>query len=57
MATKRNIFKDVGDTTKQVAAPGGIDRAGLGSLFGDAAAVPDCLGDIFTDIGADGTGV
>ncbi|MEJ8560643.1 COX15/CtaA family protein [Yoonia sp. GPGPB17] len=31
MATKRNIFEDVGDTPKQVAAPGGIDRAGTGA--------------------------
>ncbi|MDA9980200.1 COX15/CtaA family protein [Yoonia sp.] len=30
MATKRNIFEDVGDTPKQTAAPGGIDRAGTG---------------------------
>ena len=29
MATKRSIFEDVGDTPKQVAAPGGIDRAGM----------------------------
>ena len=31
MATKRNIFEDVGDTPKQTAAPGGIDRAGTGA--------------------------
>ena len=31
MATKRSIFEDVGDTPKQVAAPGGIDKAGLGA--------------------------
>lgn len=31
MATKRNIFEDVGDTPKQKAAPGGIDRAGTGA--------------------------
>ncbi|MCK0094557.1 COX15/CtaA family protein [Yoonia sp. F2084L] len=31
MATKRSIFEDVGDTPKQVAAPGGIDRAGHGA--------------------------
>ncbi len=31
MATKRSIFEDVGDTPKQVAAPGGIDRAGRGA--------------------------
>jgi len=31
MATKRSIFEDVGDTPKQVAAPGGIDRAGTGA--------------------------
>ncbi len=31
MATKRSIFEDVGDTPKQVAAPGGIDRAGQGA--------------------------
>ena len=31
MATKRSIFEDVGDTPKQVAAPGGIDRAGKGA--------------------------
>ncbi len=31
MATKRTIFEDVGDTPKQVAAPGGINRAGLGA--------------------------
>ena len=27
MATKRSIFEEVGDTPKQVAAPGGIDGA------------------------------
>ena len=26
MATKRSIFEDVGDTPKQTAAPGGIDK-------------------------------
>lgn len=31
MATKRSIFEDVGDTPKQTAAPGGIDRAGQGA--------------------------
>ena len=31
MATKRSIFEDVGDTPKQTAAPGGIDRAGKGA--------------------------
>lgn len=31
MATKRSIFEDVGDTPKQVATPGGIDRAGTGA--------------------------
>lgn len=31
MATKRSIFEDVGDTPKQVAAPGGIDKAGQGA--------------------------
>lgn len=31
MSTKRSIFEDVGDTPKQVAAPGGIDRAGQGA--------------------------
>ena len=31
MATKRSIFEDVGDTPKQAAAPGGIDRAGQGA--------------------------
>jgi cytochrome c oxidase assembly protein subunit 15 len=31
MATKRSIFEDVGDTAKQTAAPGGIDRAGQGA--------------------------
>ena len=31
MATKRSIFEDVGDTPKQVAAPGGINRAGQGA--------------------------
>ncbi len=31
MATKRSIFEDVGNTPKQSAAPGGIDRAGKGA--------------------------
>jgi cytochrome c oxidase assembly protein subunit 15 len=31
MATKRSIFEDVGDTPKQVAAPGGIDSGGTGA--------------------------
>ncbi|MGJ8624419.1 MAG: heme A synthase [Yoonia sp.] len=31
MAAKRSIFEDVGDTPKQAAAPGGIDRAGGGA--------------------------
>ena len=31
MATKRNIFEDVGNTPKQTAAPGGIDRANTGA--------------------------
>ncbi len=31
MAEKRSIFEEVGDTPKQVAAPGGIDRAGHGA--------------------------
>ena len=31
MASKRSIFEDVGDTPKQVAAPGGIDRPGQGA--------------------------
>ncbi|MEM8539264.1 MAG: heme A synthase, partial [Pseudomonadota bacterium] len=31
MATKRSIFEDVGDTPKQVATPGGIERAGQGA--------------------------
>ena len=31
MATKRSIFEEVGDTPKQAAAPGGIDRAGQGA--------------------------
>ena len=31
MADKRSIFEEVGDTPKQVAAPGGIDRAGGGA--------------------------
>ncbi len=31
MATKRNIFEEVGDTPKQTAAPGVIDRAGQGA--------------------------
>ena len=31
MPTKRSIFEDVGDKPKQVAAPGGIDRAGQGA--------------------------
>lgn len=31
MATKRSIFEDVGDTPKQKAAPGGINRAGQGA--------------------------
>lgn len=31
MATKRSIFEDVGDTPKQAASPGGIDRAGQGA--------------------------
>lgn len=31
MATKRSIFEDVGDTPKQEASPGGIDRAGQGA--------------------------
>ncbi|MEO1640719.1 MAG: heme A synthase [Pseudomonadota bacterium] len=31
MATKRSIFEEVGDTPKQVATPGGIDRAGQGA--------------------------
>ena len=31
MATKRSIFEEVGDTPKQKAAPGGINRAGQGA--------------------------
>ncbi len=31
MATKRSIFEEVGDTPKQTAAPGGIDRVGQGA--------------------------
>ena len=31
MPTKRSIFEEVGDKPKQVAAPGGIDRAGQGA--------------------------
>ena len=31
MATKRSIFEEVGDTPRQVAAPGGIDRGGKGA--------------------------
>ncbi|SFS11044.1 heme A synthase [Yoonia litorea] len=31
MATKRSIFEDVGDTPKQTAAPGGIDKGGQGA--------------------------
>ena len=31
MPSKRSIFEDVGDTPKQTAAPGGIDRAGQGA--------------------------
>ncbi|MDP5085005.1 MAG: COX15/CtaA family protein [Yoonia sp.] len=31
MATKRSIFEEVGDTPKQVAAPGGIAKAGQGA--------------------------
>jgi len=31
MTTKRSIFEEVGDTPKQVAAPGGIDRTGRGA--------------------------
>jgi len=31
MTTKRNIFEEVGSAPKQVAAPGGIDRAGKGA--------------------------
>jgi len=31
MTTKRNIFEEVGGAPKQVAAPGGIDRAGKGA--------------------------
>lgn len=31
MATKRSIFEDVGDTPKQTAAPGGIDKGGRGA--------------------------
>ncbi|MEO1641516.1 MAG: COX15/CtaA family protein, partial [Pseudomonadota bacterium] len=31
MATKRSIFEEVGDTPKQVATPGGIDRVGQGA--------------------------
>lgn len=31
MATKRSIFEEVGDTPKQVAAPGGINRSGQGA--------------------------
>ncbi|MCG3267717.1 heme A synthase [Yoonia sp. I 8.24] len=31
MATKRSIFEEVGDTPKQVAAPGAIDRSGQGA--------------------------
>jgi len=34
MATKRSIFEEVGDTPKQVAAPGAIDRAGQGARGG-----------------------
>lgn len=31
MPSQRSIFEDVGDTPKQTAAPGGIDRAGRGA--------------------------
>lgn len=31
MTTRRNIFEEVGDAPRQVAAPGGIDRAGRGA--------------------------
>jgi cytochrome c oxidase assembly protein subunit 15 len=31
MPSKRSIFEEVGDTPKQVAAPGGIDRGGQGA--------------------------
>lgn len=34
MATKRSIFEEVGDTPKQAAAPGAIDRAGQGARGG-----------------------